>query len=207
MCVISIKPFFSIWPKSQDIKYIIFKGLSLKQIKRRKLRKWMKKIFFFEGESPTLIFEERANFVGSMIRTKENTNVPRPSIYVLLRPISFMQHIIMIALRNFCSHTRFIHPSRDVLWNVEISVKIFKISVQNLTLSWRRPLSYRNQSIICGANQWTGFYMITASVMKGLNVIFGVDSTCINGLANLMCIPWCQCREWRAILTECPLIY
>ena len=29
-----------------------------------------------------------------------------------------------------------------------------------LTLSWRRPLSYRNQ--------WTGFYMITASVMKGL---------------------------------------
>ena len=33
-----------------------------------------------------------------------------------------------------------------------------------LTLSWRRPLSYRNQS-----NQWTGSYMITASVMKGLN--------------------------------------
>ena len=29
-----------------------------------------------------------------------------------------------------------------------------------LTLSWRRPLSYRNQSI--------GFYMITASVMKEL---------------------------------------
>ena len=28
-----------------------------------------------------------------------------------------------------------------------------------LTLSWRRPLSYIN---------WTGFYMITASVMKGL---------------------------------------
>ena len=30
-----------------------------------------------------------------------------------------------------------------------------------LTLSWRRPLS-------CRANQWTGFYMITASVMKEL---------------------------------------
>ena len=29
-----------------------------------------------------------------------------------------------------------------------------------LTLSRRRP--------ICSANQWTGFYMITASVMKGL---------------------------------------
>ena len=25
-------------------------------------------------------------------------------------------------------------------------------------------------SLICGANQWTGFYMITASVMKGLKV-------------------------------------
>ena len=30
-------------------------------------------------------------------------------------------------------------------------------------------LSYRNQSIDCKANQWTGFYMITASVMKELN--------------------------------------
>ena len=31
--------------------------------------------------------------------------------------------------------------------------------------------------LICGANQWTGFYMITASVMKGLNKIQqgGVD--------------------------------
>ena len=40
-----------------------------------------------------------------------------------------------------------------------------------LTLSWRRPLSYRNQSIdlFCKSNQWTGFYMITALVMKDLN--------------------------------------
>ena len=40
-----------------------------------------------------------------------------------------------------------------------------------LTLSWRRRLSYRNQSI-CSANQWTGFYMITASVMKEFNKTF-----------------------------------
>ena len=38
--------------------------------------------------------------------------------------------------------------------------------VFHLTLSRRRPLSYRNQW--SGANQWTGFYMITASVLKGL---------------------------------------
>ena len=36
----------------------------------------------------------------------------------------------------------------------------------HLTLSWRQPLSYRNQS-----NQWTGFYMITASVMKELSIL------------------------------------
>ena len=36
-----------------------------------------------------------------------------------------------------------------------------------LNLSWRRPLSYRNQ--------WTGFYMITVSVMKGLKITLAVD--------------------------------
>ena len=42
-----------------------------------------------------------------------------------------------------------------------------------LTLSWRRPLPYRNQSIdlLCSTNQWTGFYMITASVVKELKQI------------------------------------
>ena len=41
-----------------------------------------------------------------------------------------------------------------------------------VTVAWgfscRRPLSYRNQSIDLQskANQWTGFYMITASVMN-----------------------------------------
>ena len=45
-------------------------------------------------------------------------------------------------------------------------------AIFSLTLSWRRPLSYRNQSIVCSANQWTGFYMITASVMKGLKKEF-----------------------------------
>ena len=39
-----------------------------------------------------------------------------------------------------------------------------------LTLSWRGPLSYRNQSIDLQRNQWTGFYMITASLMKKLTV-------------------------------------
>ena len=41
----------------------------------------------------------------------------------------------------------------------------------HLTLSWRRPLLYRNQSIdLQSKNQWTGFYMITVPIMKELNV-------------------------------------
>ena len=44
-----------------------------------------------------------------------------------------------------------------------------------LTLSWRRPLTYRNQS---SANQWTGFYMITASVMKELKITEAVAQRC-----------------------------
>ena len=49
----------------------------------------------------------------------------------------------------------------------ESNDKDLMIEDYNLTLSWRRLLSYRNQSIY-SANQWTGFYMITASVMKEL---------------------------------------
>ena len=44
-----------------------------------------------------------------------------------------------------------------------------------LTLSWRMPLSYRNQS---SANEWTGFYMITASVMKELKMTEAVAQRC-----------------------------
>ena len=43
------------------------------------------------------------------------------------------------------------------------AVKSLKVST--LTLSWRRPLSYRNHWF---AEQINGFYMTTASVMKGL---------------------------------------
>ena len=39
-----------------------------------------------------------------------------------------------------------------------------------LTLSWRRFLCHHIETspLVCRANQWTGFYMITASVMKEL---------------------------------------
>ena len=68
-----------------------------------------------------------------------------------------------------------------VLWYQTFHIQIFYYGKENsssslmkesLTLSGRRPLSYRNQSIDCSANQWTGFYMITASVMKELMLWF-----------------------------------
>ena len=43
---------------------------------------------------------------------------------------------------------------------------ISKESAKDLRYSWRRPLSYRNQSIDLRSK--SGFYMITASVMKEL---------------------------------------
>ena len=39
---------------------------------------------------------------------------------------------------------------------------------KQLTVSWRRPLPYRNQPIDLQNNQWTGFYMTTTPVMKEL---------------------------------------
>ena len=52
--------------------------------------------------------------------------------------------------------------------NFEAKKYILISSIPNgsLTLSWRRSLSYRNQSI-----DLIGFYMVTASVMKGLTDI------------------------------------
>ena len=50
------------------------------------------------------------------------------------------------------------HPSSLILSSI----------FHDLTISWRRPLPYRNSPLICSANQWIGFYMITALVMKDL---------------------------------------
>ena len=68
---------------------------------------------------------------------------------------------------------RLLIPSRENFTRRErlerciLMALILKVIISNLlTLSWRRPLSYRNQS-----TEWTGFYMITASVMKELRLI------------------------------------
>ena len=55
---------------------------------------------------------------------------------------------------------------RNLIWFSYTSTCLHIVS---LTLSRRRPLSYKNQSIDL-RDQWTGFYMITASVMKELSI-------------------------------------
>ena len=43
--------------------------------------------------------------------------------------------------------------------------------IRHLTFSWRRPLF----AVICSANQWTGFYMIMAFVMKELSLVVNLE--------------------------------
>ena len=66
---------------------------------------------------------------------------------------SHLQFQWALCLENFCLKNKRLH---------------FNIKKKSLTLSWRRPLSYRN----CSRNQWTGFYMITASALKELSIDF-----------------------------------
>ena len=56
-------------------------------------------------------------------------------------------------------HSRRVCKYRALL--LSLMLKMWFYVSGRLTLSWRRPLSYRNQ--------WTGFYMITVSVMKELS--------------------------------------
>ena len=58
---------------------------------------------------------------------------------------------------NLSELTSFLlRSSENLRFNDDIGGNLNK-SVR-LTLSWRRPLSYRNQSIDLLANQWTCFY-------------------------------------------------
>ena len=64
---------------------------------------------------------------------------------------------------------------KNNIWSLRLTGINTKKLMFPLTLSWRRSLSYRNQS---SANQWTGFYMITASLMKELKITETVAQRC-----------------------------
>ena len=95
--------------------------------------------------------------------------------------------LVKIALRNIYDVESFFVLTIS-LWVQMLFLKFQCVFFQNtyeqpllLTLSWRRPLSYRNQPIDLRSK--SVIYMITASVIKGLNYnylalickIFGTD--------------------------------
>ena len=90
--------------------------------------------------------------------------IPNPKASSLsLKFLKSLSEILMLRLTVF---SNLIWCS----WNSFTDIKMPWLRIV-LTLPWRRPLSYRNQStdLQSRANQWTGFYMITASVVEELN--------------------------------------
>ena len=73
-----------------------------------------------------------------------------------------------------CLKEKPFHQIHKVIYRPNLSRNILI-----LTLPWRKPLSYRNQSIDLLTNQWTGFYMITSSVIKELSLqLISCQKTC-----------------------------
>ena len=95
----------------------------------------------------------------------------RCPLWKRLTLLSKLMYNISKRLFNYLQITGFFYISSQLSLTSPFSDEwIIKSSISLLTLSRRRPLSHRNQSLICEANRWTGFYKITASVMKGLSI-------------------------------------
>ena len=72
---------------------------------------------------------------------------------------------------------------------------VFTVKSFHLTLLWRRPLSYRNQSNDLRSKSWTGFYVITASVMKELKVKLRGTKRKSNIIRTLLRRHSCECKS------------
>ena len=103
-------------------------------------------------------FEEHLWMSASKLYFKRDYNTG-----VFLWTLLFTNTYFVVDLRTAGSET----PVRGSLFNKVASVTAWR----HLTLSWRRPLSYRNRANQCRANQWTGFYMISVPIMKELAVL------------------------------------
>ena len=59
----------------------------------------------------------------------------------------------------------------EVILLLQKNVNLSKIDYKTYNKPFHDGGCYHTETspLICRANQWTGFYMITASVMKGLN--------------------------------------
>ena len=89
-------------------------------------------------------------------------------------------------------------------WTSIMETSLLSNLISTLTLSWRRPLSYRNQSIDLRSNMvsiWYGFYMIMASVMKELKSVFFKLSFFVR--RKSVSIQWSSDHALLSYLLEC----
>ena len=100
---------------------------------------------------------------------------------------------VAITITIFGKHKKICYNLYQICCNLQqhVECRVWEFlscfSAGLLTLSWLRPFSFRNQStdllyksMICSTNQWTGFYMITASIMKELKIVLKESPTYIN---------------------------
>ena len=80
-----------------------------------------------------------------------------------------LHHSVMCVtykLNNICPSKDW--PLRNSKTDMQLSL-IFAVYLNMLLSITKIVYQPARKMWICGANQWTGFYMISASVMKGLN--------------------------------------
>ena len=92
------------------------------------------------------------------------TNISCSFIIVVYSYILLNHNCFCGLITHFNPMSHFYSPWKPMVFRKYRNVTL------DLTLSWRRPYHVETSPLICGAIQWTGFYMISASVMKGLTL-------------------------------------
>ena len=101
--------------------------------------------------------------------------------------LSLFRSVILVSEQKesqvYKLHDRVVITLRSFLWMFHEAWSHSHISLKRLTLPWE------TSPLIFSANQWTGFYMITASVMKELKTI--------NIVNNIRA--YIFCRKWKYV--------
>ena len=137
----------------------------------------MKKLFLIKVFLVSIFYNFRRK------RLEEALRILQKSLWQLLKTVSKFwdfvkllgllvniksRKVLFCDLKQFGSLIRFVGANISFISETNDFLKNLN---KVLTLSWRRPLYIETTPLICGANQWSGFYMIAASIMKGLTQI------------------------------------
>ena len=137
----------------------------------------MKKLFLIKVFLVSIFYNFRRKLLEEALR------ILQKSLWQSLKPVSKFsdfvkllgllvniksKRVLFCDLKQFGSLIRFVGANISFISETNDFLKNLN---KVLTLSWRRPLYIETTPLICSANQWTGFYMIAASIMKGLTQI------------------------------------